>query len=479
MHLRRINIGQHRYQKGGCSVMGFFLFCYLTISPAMGETKASSKAKIKATPSVNNQPSTGPTMMDEQLVDKQQTEQIIHSLLDSHEWESLPPYLDHYDTLAGKDEVLLHYARGVLRLVNHQYDDAITEFRSGITLDPNNIDVRIGLAISLYENNQFEAAQDQFYKINSAELTDKNRDIVERYQAKILKKNSWDYSLNFDFMNSNKVSDDSYERILQVGEKEPSRKLTHSTLGGGYKFGINKNFALQENHYIVPSIELKGWSYSESVNQYSEGTLTASAGYLYMTPKAVFKLTPFAQETMVNHEFFVRSMGVEAEVRRPLNENWQAVDHYTYTKKAHYRDLYTDFDGQLQDAGVTLINIYSPTLKMWGGVHFAADRVRARSQSSNKKGIEFGLAKEWPWGMSTQLSMVYNQRDYLGNHTEMNNQRRKDEDYIGTISIWHRNVYIWGITPRVNYMFRRIDSSIPALYSQKYHQLFFTLEKNF
>lgn len=467
--------------------MSIFLFCYLSVTPVWGETKSAPKAKDKQTqPDKTTQKNTKKVdkktslaKIDFALIDQQQTEMHIRQALDEQDWYALRIYLKHYETIEKKDNVLWHFAKGIDYLVQHQYDVAITELRAAIALDPSNIDVRTAMAIALYENKEYEAAQDQFYKINSAEIPERNRQIIERYQAKILRDNNWDYSLNFDFMNSNKISDDSYERVLQVSERDPSRKMLHSTLGVGYKFGISKNFLLKENHYIVPSVELKGWSYSESGRRYTEGTFDMGIGYLYMTPDILFKITPNAQKTLVNHSFFVSSYGIDAEVRHPINDNWQSVNSYSFAKKNHYNYLYKDFDGQAQDVGLTFINIYSPVLKMWIGAHYSIDRVRARSESSNKKGIELGMANEWPLGISSQLTLKYNQRDYLANHLTLRDQRRNDDDYIATISLWHRNLYIFGITPRVNYMYRNIESSIPTLYNQRYHQFFVTLEKNF
>lgn len=440
-------------------------FCYGTTSSAMGVSAVSQQAFIKSAPSAETQI----------LTDK------IITTIEQQQWLLLYHYIYLYEARPDQDAIFLYYARGVLYKANYQYNDAIDEFRKAIAIDPDFIEIRLILAICLYEHEEYEAARDQFYKINAASnLSEKNRQLVQAYLSDIVVKNNWDYNIDIDFMKNN-VNDDSYERLSQIEEVKSNGKqrTKRNALGLGYNLGISRNFAVIKSQYIVPAIGLRGWDYSDELNQYHEVTLHSSLGYQYITPTVWFKITPSIDSISVNNEKFAQNKGVTLTLEQWVNTNWQIVSSYSNTIKDHEKQQYNFLNGRMQEVGFTFYHLYSPTFKLWTGISYGYDRLQLASESSNKQGIEFGVEHEFSWGTSVQLQLKYKQRQFIGVHTVYSNQRRVDDDYMMSLSVWNRDVFLWGITPRINYIYRRIDSSIPDLYNRKIRQLFFSLEKTF
>lgn len=467
-------------------ILSILIFIFCTIPPSFAKSlvvqkKATAVSRKIVQSHVHHQENYQEEMKQKAEAYKKKLEVDIALSIQDQAWADLLNQVAAYEKIEDKDDAILHYTKGKIHFAHQQYKEAIADFRASLSQNPTNVEVRLSLAISLYKNKEYITAQDQFYKINAADISAETRRIIERYQILIMKENSWDYSVNVDFLKAN--NDDSYERILQIQEKEDTHKtahtMSHNALGFGYKLGINKNIAVTGNHYLVPSVELRGWRYSESSILYDEFSSNIGLGYLYMTPKAVLEITPLYQEIMVNHQFFEKNTGFNVRLKQPVNRHWQWITEYTWMDKHYYNHLYQDYNGQLQEIHVAFVYLSSPTLKTWWGAHIAMDHLQSVSESSHRKGIELGIEKEWFWGVSTQFNVKWTHRNYLGHHTEWVTQQRNDNDMTVMISLWHRNTYLWGITPRVNYMYRHINSSIPALYNRKFHQLFMTLEKVF
>lgn len=57
--------------------------------------------------------------------------------------------------------------------------------------------------------------------------------------------------------------------------------------------------------------------------------------------------------------------------------------------------------------------------------------------------------------------------------------KRHDREYQLNGAIWYQKLSWRGFLPKLHIRYQQINSNIPALYSRKNQELFFTIEKQF
>ena len=93
-------------------------------------------------------------------------------------------------------------------------------------------------------------------------------------------------------------------------------------------------------------------------------------------------------------------------------------------------------------------------------------------------GFRLGWGQEWKWGLSTRLQFGIEHRNFKEKNLFFN-KVRKDKEYNSVFTIWNREWHLWGITPKLNFSWMRVDSNIPALYSYDKNRVFLNFEKTF
>ncbi|WGE69356.1 surface lipoprotein assembly modifier [Actinobacillus equuli subsp. haemolyticus] len=82
-----------------------------------------------------------------------------------------------------------------------------------------------------------------------------------------------------------------------------------------------------------------------------------------------------------------------------------------------------------------------------------------------------------PFGLSTRLSINYAQKNYKAPMPIFGITQRNKE-YGASLSLWHRAVHYWGITPRLTYSFNKVKSN-HVFYSYDKHRAFVEFSKRF
>ena len=88
----------------------------------------------------------------------------------------------------------------------------------------------------------------------------------------------------------------------------------------------------------------------------------------------------------------------------------------------------------------------------------------------------FRLGQEWGWGISTRISLAYARRTYKG--ADLFNIRQKNNEYQSAVTLWHRDLYFWGITPKITWSYQRVSSNHP-FYSYDKNRIFLEMGKTF
>ena len=84
--------------------------------------------------------------------------------------------------------------------------------------------------------------------------------------------------------------------------------------------------------------------------------------------------------------------------------------------------------------------------------------------------------QEWPFGISSRLSVAYARRTYKD--VDLLGIRQKNNEYQTNVILWHRNVYFWGITPKITWSYQKNDSNHP-FYRYDKNRIYLEMSKTF
>ena len=414
------------------------------------------------------------------LADPDLTEQLINSSLIRKNWAFLNKLLPVYAKIKGHDPVLLSYARGALYRHQGQHSKAIAEYRSILAHDPSLVYVRFDLAAMLFENKQYEAAEDQFRKVKSADLPEQLNLSVENYLEAIQKKTAWRFNAGINYQYNDNVNNASEMRDVQIGSlvfKKDQDSLPKSANGVGYSLGIGKDINIQDQHYLTLNASVHGISYWNN-QDFSERTVHLDAGYKYQNFQSWFSVAPFVEQNWLGENRYGFNHGVNIEYGRWLNNKNQLIGAYSFVKKDYEQENMDRYEGELHRVALTGAHFYSPTLIFIGGLDAQWDILNGKDESSDKYGVRAGVIKEWSNGISGRMNLRYARRTFHEAHFFMS-KVRKDNEYQVDLSLWHRKIHWQGITPKINYRYLKIDSNIPEFYTRDSQQWFLSFEKTF
>jgi len=104
-------------------------------------------------------------------------------------------------------------------------------------------------------------------------------------------------------------------------------------------------------------------------------------------------------------------------------------------------------------------------------------RTSTLSESNYRVGLRSGVQVDMPWQLSFAATTAIARRNYQAD-SDIFSTRRKDNEQIYNLSLWHRDLYFFGVMPKLNFSYKRVDSNINFYdYQQRYITL--SLDKNF
>jgi len=125
----------------------------------------------------------------------------------------------------------------------------------------------------------------------------------------------------------------------------------------------------------------------------------------------------------------------------------------------------------------TLGYAFSSRLALYGGLDACVQKTQSGSDSNHLAGLRLGYEAELPYGVSASMLFSVLERKHEDD-SDIFAVRRRDKEKGYLVSIWHRNVYFWGIMPKLNFSYRQVDSNIDY-YSYNQRRVFLTMTRAF
>lgn len=425
------------------------------------------------------------TVFHEQALrsDKALTEKLLNTAIFQRQLTNIEKLAEIYQDFSVIDSTLLQYAQGKIALLKGKYSQAIADFRTILATRPDLNTVRIELAIALLQDQQINAASEQFEKAKSAEnLPSTVKQLIERYQTQLTKKQKWQFSVSGHYVRDTNINNTSKQpEIENTGYIKQPNLLPQTAHGIHYQFGIQRDFNLSGSHYFSLNHDTEGELYWDN-HRYDEITSRTLLGYAYKKSQQTFRLLPFYEKRWQHHSAEHWKNGLRLEYSHWLSPKWQIATAVEYGKKRYF-DQHI-YNGKYYLASTTLLWLRSPQQHFFAGLDFNQDKTRLKQHGSETKGIRLGWQQEWQaLKLSSRLTVAYTDRQYkdvaiLGNRLNLG-KIRHDTITSTVLTLWKRDWHWHGLTPKLQFSHNNHRSNLPTLYAYIDNNVNLILESRF
>ncbi|MFZ7198175.1 surface lipoprotein assembly modifier [Avibacterium avium] len=404
---------------------------------------------------------------------------LLNYVIETHRWDLLPDLLAIYKKTQDPDLILIDYAQATLYRVQGNLTGAIDLYRHIIAENPSFSPVRFALAQTLFEDYQTEATEDQFNKLRaSPDLPPEIMAISDQYLMAIKRQSSWSFSASLSYLQDNNVNNTAKDEVVYIGNvpfQKSKDSLPKSAHGLQYGVNISKKFNLFGRHSLYLENNLYGKSYWDN-HDYDDIINRTTVGYQYQDINNRFAILPFYTYRWFGGKKYSRNYGTRFEYERWLSPKWQSSSAIELSKTKYKSN--DDADSRNQLYSTTLLHLFNAKTYFYGGLDYQREKAQNRIFSSDRLGFRLGWGQEWKWGISTRIQLGMDKRNFKEKNVFFNTIR-KDKEYSALITLWKREWHLWGITPKLNFSWTKVDSNIPALYSYHKNRVFLNFEKTF
>ena len=139
-----------------------------------------------------------------------------------------------------QDPLITKWANAIVEKRKKNYRTSIELYRSIVAEQNDILPVRLQLAITLFENNETEAAEDQFEKLRSEQISPELQELISQYLTAIANQNPWSFSGGLTYLNDPNINNAPDAGTTIGNWSAPARE---SGQGAGFNFNIGKKWA--------------------------------------------------------------------------------------------------------------------------------------------------------------------------------------------------------------------------------------------
>ncbi|WGE48888.1 surface lipoprotein assembly modifier [Actinobacillus equuli] len=410
------------------------------------------------------------------------SEQLLNRAIETGNLSSIEYLLTIYRQFPNTDPILILFAQAQIAKIQQQYTKASELYHDILALKPELTPVRIQLAIVLFQSQQDKAAKEQFEKaLSEPSLPADIEQLIRVYLQALVQRNAWQVSLSANYLREDNVNSVSGERYIEnTAFIKGESMLPQKAQGIGYYFGVERDINLWNAHYLHIDNSLYGKNYWDQ-HDYDDISNRLSLGYVHKGSQQRFAVLPFYEQQWYGGHRYKRSNGGRIEFNRWLTSNWQVSMAAEYARNFYSNS--PSLNGESKLASLTMLWRSSPRSYFYLGTDYAQERTKVRHYSYDLKTARIGWGQEWHWGISSRLSFSASKREYKDNLSLGSafhfDKWREDRIYHINATIWKRDWHLWGITPKLNYHWKKQRSNFASLYSYSDKSVNVLLEKTF
>ncbi|WP_370605572.1 surface lipoprotein assembly modifier [Citrobacter braakii] len=381
-----------------------------------------------------------------------------------------------YQQQLHQDQVLITWARAVQEKSKGNYSRAVFFYRKVITTHPQFELARLQLAITLFQNHDNDSALSQFRKLQSSDNNPELRPLIERYIIAIQKNERVSFTAGLSYLNDSNINNVSSAN-KHIGPWRPVKR--ESAQGFSYFLSARKSWSLPDNLFTESRGMLSG-KYFTNNHQYDELTGRFSSGIGYRNIDFSILALPFVEYNWLSWSdgpslsLAATQPGLRLESEYRLTNHWKVssvaeVSHTDYRK-------WKQRNSQNYLLDETLFYFQNSQQYWFYGVMYNREEAQVKRYSFSRNTLYAGWGREWENGLSTLFQPSYSYKRY--DEKDFFHILQQHHQYSLLASIWHRDIYFAGITPKINIQYLRNDSNNP-FYQYDKMNFFLTLSRSF
>lgn len=392
-----------------------------------------------------------------------------------------------YQKVEDRDESLIEWAEAAL-LAEKDLAKSIRAYRTLAAKFPENDFIRFQLATTLFYNQEFDAAQEQFQKLRaSSNSSQEDIAVFDQFLDRIASKNKWNFSFGLQYLNDQNITDSAdvgTTMVLPSGGILVQETPKETGRGINYNIGVNKQWSLNKGKFVELDTNINHKYYWDN-KKFNELQAFAGVAVGHADARLKLQVQPYvtqrwyaggSSETGTKLKPYTQSIGTSFMGSYWLKPSVKYTANYNVSYEK-YRDqrLGERYDGSSQTLSNTIMWLPSPR-QFWGaGIDFTKRDAKNDVSSYYRNNVRAFWGQEWPKGFATRVNTSIAKRNYReGNFLG----KQKNTEYNTSVSLWHKAVHFKGFTPRLTFNYQKTKSNIP-LYSFDKKQLFLEVDKTF
>ena len=375
--------------------------------------------------------------------------------------------------------ILGRWSEAILAKKNQKYGKAINLYRQILAAQSDILPARLQLAITLFENGELEASEDQFNKLRAEKLIPEVNHFIEQYLAAIHHRDRWTFSGGLTYLNDPNINNAPKSGTTYGNWQAPK---SESAQGIGFNFDIGKKWSWGNGFFNELRLDTNGKYYWNN-KKYNEFSARGSLGIGYQKANLSLALLPFMEQTLYASgrngsdtlKRFSKVGGSSLEMSYWLSPQWRWNTNYEYGEQRYTTRKH--LNGNYHFVSTGLLYLANAKQNFFANINYNRTSTRDKDDSFLRKGISLGWGQEWGKGFSTRVSVSFAQKHYKAPMPIFNITQRNKE-YGVQASVWHRAIHFWDITPRLTYHFTKTKSNHP-FYTYDKHRVFIDFSKQF
>ena len=416
---------------------------------------------------------TGPTMTKEESkaylkTHPEEFETLLGNLLKQGDAESLEELLPLYKMVPNYDPSVIDWGNAIIAAKNGKLEEAVKLYRKVNAQLPEVKILRFQLAMALFYNRQYDAAQSEFEIIRSDATTQGDIQVINKYIDSINAQDRWSFSGSLSYLKDSNITNapkqgtsldlDNGSELTYTSPRESGEGLDYRVYGDKKWLNDNKIFtALHLSSY--------GKYYWDNKN-YNDITAGIGAGIGYQNTITEVEAVPFynkrwyAQGSSGDGDLksYTDTTGVRLSLSQFLTSKLRYQGLASYSK-TEYIDKYDFNDGNDWLLANTAISFPNRQQFWTVGLDYATKKATDPSAAFDRSGIRLGWGQTWPKGYTTKLDFGYAERNY--EEEDFFGIQRENQEYTAGITAWNRGFSVLGLTPKLSWDYIKVNSNSP------------------
>lgn len=320
---------------------------------------------------------------------------------------------------------------------------------------------KIYLAQQYYRNKQYKRALSLFLELKKqANLTDKEKVIIEQYLSILEEQESWHFSFSANYLRNKNVNNASAEyQIEDTGFTKNNDMLPQSATGLAYYFSAERNLNVVDSHYLHFSNELLGKYYWDN-KDFDESNNRTYIGYIYQNAKLKFASKAFYERQWFARHRYNWANGFRTELEYSLAPKWKISTAIELSQPHYFKQR--EKNGTIKLISSTLIWQPNHLSYLYWGIDFIREKTQVKQYSNDTKGLRLGWSRIWTGNFITQINSSISWRNYkdkasLGGILPLD-KIRKDKIYNANLTVWKSDWNWLGFTPKIQLKYKKQKS---------------------